>query len=204
MKNFSTKDMVFTALFAAIFCILAPFSIPIGEVPVSVTNFLIYITIYAIGWKKATVSYIIYLLLGFVGLPVFAGFTGGISKLVSPTGGYLVGFIFTSVISGLIIEKFNYKRIPNIIGMIIGLAITYIFGTAWLAFGMGRTFMEALAVGVLPFLIFDFGKIIIVAIIGPELQKLMKKVAYSGINLLINIFSLTSKKISCLQFSVNS
>lgn len=52
MKNFSTKDMVFTALFAAIFCILAPFSIPIGEVPVSVTNFLIYITIYAIGWKK--------------------------------------------------------------------------------------------------------------------------------------------------------
>ena len=159
--------MVFTALFAAIFCILAPFSIPIGEVPVSVTNFLIYITIYAIGWKKATVSYIIYLLLGFVGLPVFAGFTGG----------YLVGFIFTSVISGLIIEKFNYKRIPNIIGMIIGLAITYIFGTAWLAFGMGRTFMEALAVGVLPFLIFDFGKIIIVAIIGPELQKLMKKVA---------------------------
>ena len=127
MKNFSTKDMVFTALFAAIFCILAPFSIPIGEVPVSVTNFLIYITIYAIGWKKATVSYIIYLLLGFVGLPVFAGFTGGISKLVSPTGGYLVGFIFTSVISGLIIEKFNYKRIPNIIGMIIGLAITYIW-----------------------------------------------------------------------------
>ena len=107
MKNFSTKDMVFTALFAAIFCILAPFSIPIGEVPVSVTNFLIYITIYVIGWKKATVSYIIYLLLGFVGLPVFAGFTGGISKLVSPTGGYLVGFIFTSVISGLIIEKFN-------------------------------------------------------------------------------------------------
>lgn len=177
MKNFSTKDMVFTALFAAIFCILAPFSIPIGEVPVSVTNFLIYITIYAIGWKKATVSYIIYLLLGFVGLPVFAGFTGGISKLVSPTGGYFVGFIFTSVISGLIIEKFNYKRIPNIIGMIVGLAITYIFGTAWLAFGMGRTFMEALAIGVLPFLIFDFGKIIIVAIIGPELQKLIKKVA---------------------------
>lgn len=96
---------------------------------------------------------------------------------MSPTGGYLVGFIFTSVISGLIIEKFNYKRIPNIIGMIVGLAITYIFGTAWLAFGMGRTFMEALAIGVLPFLIFDFGKIIIVAIIGPELQKLIKKVA---------------------------
>ena len=88
-----------------------------------------------------------------------------------------VCFIITSVISGLIIEKFNYKRIPNIIGMIVGLAITYIFGTAWLAFGMGRTFMEALAIGVLPFLIFDFGKIIIVAIIGPELQKLIKKVA---------------------------
>ena len=176
MKNFTTRDMVFTALFAAVFCIIAPFSIPIGEVPVSLTNFLIYIAIYAIGWKKTTVSYLIYLLLGFVGLPVFSGFSGGISKLVSPTGGYLIGFIFTAVISGLIIEKFNYKKIFSIIGMLVGLVVTYTFGTAWLALGMGRTFMEALAIGVLPFIVFDFGKIIIVAVIGPQLRKVTQKI----------------------------
>lgn len=90
----------------------------------------------------------------------------------------MVGFIFTSVISGLIIEKFNYKRIPNIIGMIVGLAITYIFGTAWLAFGMGRTFMAALAIGVFTFPYFQsFGKIIIVAIIVQNFRNLLKKVA---------------------------
>lgn len=175
MKNLSTRDLVFTGLFSAIFCILAPFSIPIGEVPVSITNFIIYIAIYVLGWKKATLSYIIYLLLGFVGLPVFSGFTGGLSKLVSPTGGYLIGFIITAIVSGIIIEKFNFKKIPSILGMIIGLAITYIFGTGWLALGMGRTFTEALFIGVIPFLLGDFAKIIIGAFIGPQFRKILSK-----------------------------
>ena len=171
-----TYDLAYIAIFAVLIAICSWISIPM-TVPFTLQTFGVFMAVGVLGGKRGSLAVLVYILLGAIGVPVFAGFTGGISKLVSPTGGYLVGFIFTSVISGLIIEKFNYKRIPNIIGMIIGLAITYIFGTAWLAFGMGRTFMEALAVGVLPFLIFDFGKIIIVAIIGPELQKLMKKVA---------------------------
>ena len=173
-----TRDLVVCSLFAAMTAVLSQISIPLPNgIPLTLQLLAVFLCGVILGAKKGFISTLVYVALGAIGLPVFAGFTGGISKLVSPTGGYLVGFIFTSVISGLIIEKFNYKRIPNIIGMIVGLAITYIFGTAWLAFGMGRTFMEALAIGVLPFLIFDFGKIIIVAIIGPELQKLIKKVA---------------------------
>ena len=77
-KNYT---MVITALMAAVTCILAPLSIPIGPIPISLTNFAIYLSLYLLNWKMGTLSYIIYLLVGLVGLPVFSGFTGGVGKL---------------------------------------------------------------------------------------------------------------------------
>ena len=86
-RKTSTYAMVVTALMAAVTCILAPLSVPIGPVPISLTNFAIYLSLYLLDWKKGTLSYLIYLLLGLVGLPVFSGFTGGLAKLAGPTGG---------------------------------------------------------------------------------------------------------------------
>ena len=83
-RKTSTYAMVVTALMAAVTCILAPLSVPIGPVPISLTNFAIYLSLYLLDWKKGTLSYLIYLLLGLVGLPVFSGFTGGLAKLVRP------------------------------------------------------------------------------------------------------------------------
>lgn len=80
-RKTSTYAMVVTALMAAVTCILAPLSVPIGPVPISLTNFAIYLSLYLLDWKKGTLSYLIYLLLGLVGLPVFSGFTGGLAKL---------------------------------------------------------------------------------------------------------------------------
>ena len=77
-----TYEITMTALMAAVTCILAPLSIPIGPVPISFTNLAIYLSLYLLGWKKGTISYLIYLLLGLVGLPVFSGFTGGPAKPV--------------------------------------------------------------------------------------------------------------------------
>ena len=76
-----TYEITMTALMAAVTCILAPLSIPIGPVPISFTNLAIYLSLYLLGWKRGTISYLIYLLLGLVGLPVFSGFTGGPAKL---------------------------------------------------------------------------------------------------------------------------
>ena len=83
-RKTSTYAMVVTALMAAVTCILAPLSVPIGPVPISLTNFAIYLSLYLLDWKKGTLSYLIYLLLGLVGLPVFSGFTGGLAKLAGP------------------------------------------------------------------------------------------------------------------------
>ena len=76
-----TYEITITALMTAVTCILAPMSIPIGPVPISFTNLAIYLSLYLLGWKKGTISYLIYLLIGLVGLPVFSGFTGGPAKL---------------------------------------------------------------------------------------------------------------------------
>ena len=92
-KHGTTYAITVTALMTAVTCILAPLSIPIGPVPISLTNLAIYISLYLLGWKRGTISYLIYLLIGLVGIPVFSGFTGGPAKLAGPTGGYIIGFI---------------------------------------------------------------------------------------------------------------
>ena len=75
-KHGTTYAITVTALMTAVTCILAPLSIPIGPVPISLTNLAIYISLYLLGWKRGTISYLIYLLIGLVGIPVFSGFTG--------------------------------------------------------------------------------------------------------------------------------
>ena len=167
--------MAVTALMTAVTCILAPLSIPIGPVPISLTNFAIYLSLYLLDWKKGTVSYILYLLLGLVGLPVFSGFTGGIGKLAGPTGGYIIGFIPMAIIAGIVIDKFSQRWI-QILGMIVGTAICYAFGTAWFCIQAGYTVSAALAVCVIPFIPADLIKMVIAMIkfgkiiIQPPLQ----------------------------------
>ena len=172
-KNYT---MVITALMAAVTCILAPLSIPIGPIPISLTNFAIYLSLYLLNWKMGTLSYIIYLLVGLVGLPVFSGFTGGVGKLAGPTGGYIIGFIPMAIIAGIIIDKCN-NRVIQILGMVLGTAICYAFGTAWFCIQAGYTVSAALAVCVIPFIPADLIKMVIAMIIGPEIRKRLGAVA---------------------------
>ena len=126
--------------------------------------------------KGATISFLISLLLGTVGLPVFSSFRAGLSVLAGPTGGYLIGFIFLALIQGFAMKYFDRKLIPTIIGMLIGMAVCYIFGTVWLAKLMSLSFKEGLFMGVIPYLPGDAVKIIIAVIVGPKLYAATKKV----------------------------
>lgn len=174
----STQRLVLIALITAITCIFAPLAIPIpvSPVPISLTNLVILISVYILGWKDATISFLIYLLLGAVGLPVFSGFAGGLGKLAGPTGGYLIGFIFMTIIAGIFVEHFPSKRILIIIGMVIATAVTYAFGTAWLAFQLDQSFIAALSIGVIPYLPGDIIKIIIAIIVGPLLRNRLRNI----------------------------
>ena len=174
-KQISIKTMALIAIFSAITCILAPLSIPIGLVPISLTNLVIYFSLYILGTWKGTASYIIYLLIGLVGLPVFSGFTSGPGKLFGPTGGYLIGFISLAIISGIFIEKFYPKWYMCLVGRILGTAVCYIFGTAWLAYEAHMDFKAALWAGVIPFIPGDLIKMVLAMITGPVLKKALNK-----------------------------
>ncbi len=171
-----TYQMVLIGLMAAVTCILAPLSILLpGGVPLSFTNLVIYLTVFLLGWKKGTISYLIYMLIGLVGLPVFSNFTGGFAKLAGPTGGYIIGFIFMAIIGGYFAEKFGRKIYMFIIGMVIGTAITYGFGTAWFIVINPMPIKAALASCVMPFLLGDAIKMAIVSIVGPIIYKALGK-----------------------------
>ena len=171
-----TYDITMTALMAAVTCILAPLSIPIGPVPISFTNLAIYLSLYLLGWKKGTVSYLIYLLMGFVGLPVFSGFTGGPAKLAGPTGGYIIGFIFSALVMWAIEHVFGRKPVVQIISMIVGLIVCYAFGTAWFMFAYTRStgpvgLMAVLGWCVFPFIIPDLIKIALAYVLSGKVRK---------------------------------
>ena len=158
-KSFTTFQMALIAVMAAITCILGPLSIPIpvSPVPISLTNLAIYLTVCLLGWKFGTISYLIYLLIGIAGLPVFSGFSSGFAKLLGPTGGYLIGFIPMAIICGFAFEKFS-NRGMQIAGLAIGTIVAYIFGTAWLAIEAHLTFYQALLAGVIPYIPGDLVK----------------------------------------------
>lgn len=177
-QKIRTKQMVLIALMTAVTCVLGPLSIPLpfSPVPISLTNFAIFLAIFVLGMKSGTISFIIYLLLGAVGVPVFSSFRGGLQVLAGPTGGYLIGFIFLALIMGFALDHFNRKLVPTIIGMIIGMAVCYAFGTVWLAKLLSLSFKEGLMMGVIPYLAGDAAKIIIAAIVGPKLYGATQKI----------------------------
>lgn len=168
-------QIVFIGVMAAVICILGPLSIPIGVVPITLTNLAIYLTLYILGMKKGTISYLVYMLLGFVGLPVFSGFAGGPAKLLGPTGGYIFGFIFMALIAGYFIDRFIDRWYLCFAGMILGTAICYAFGTMWLSYQAGISLKAALGVGVIPFIPADLGKVLLAAILGPQFRMRLVK-----------------------------
>ena len=164
-----------TALMTALFCVLGPMSIPVGPVPISLTNFVFYLTVYLLGTKSGVISYLVYLLLGTAGLPVFSGYSGGLAKLAGPTGGYLVGFIFMGIISGIVIKKSHGKPLFSIPGMAAGTVVAYLFGTVWYCIEASCTFRAALYVCVFPFLPGDTVKILLAAHTGPLIRRALQR-----------------------------
>lgn len=176
-SNKQTKlyQMVTWAIFVALICIFAPLSVPIGPIPISLTNLILYIAIFIIGTRGTLISYVVYLLLGIVGLPVFSGYAGGIAKVLGPTGGYLVGFIPMIIIMGLVFEKTvsrSYKLNVSLtfVAMILGTLVAYALGTIWFVYQMDCTFAYALGVCVFPFIPFDIAKMVIATFLGKAVR----------------------------------
>lgn len=163
------------ALMAAVLCVLSPFSIPVGVIPVSLSTFGLYLAVLIFGRRKATVVCIVYLLLGFAGMPVFSGFSGGPAKLFEPTGGYLFGYLLLTTVAGVIVDKYPKNHGMCVLGLVFGTICCYAVGTIWLAVQMRISFSMAIGIGVLPFLAGDVIKILSAEWIGMVVRRQLRK-----------------------------
>ena len=173
-KRSAILDMVFTAMFTAIIAVCSIISIPVGEVPITLQTFAVCTAAALLGWKRGTLSVLIYILLGAVGVPVFGGMTGGLGILAGPTGGYIIGFLPAAVIIGLAAERYERKVLPLAVAMVIGVLVCYAFGSVWFMVVMKWGIVETLAVCVLPFLIPDAIKIALAVLLSNRLSKAVK------------------------------
>lgn len=162
-KSFSVKDMTLTAMLSVMMAVCSWISIP-TTVPFTLQTFAVFCAMGLLGGKRGFFAVLVYIMLGAVGVPVFAEFTGGLGVLLRPTGGYIVGFLFMAIFYWLTEKLLGENIVISILSMICGLAILYAFGTAWFIMIYSRTtetidLMTAIKWCVLPFVIWDMIKL---------------------------------------------
>lgn len=171
-----TKDLVYCGVFAALTAILSQISIalPFTPVPINLALLGIFAAGGLLGSKRGVLSVLVYIALGAVGLPVFAGFKGGLSVLASPTGGYIIGYVAAVFLSGYIPEKTLKNIFMYALAMLSGLAVCYIFGTLWFVILTKNPIMTSAAMCVLPFLPGDTLKILAGSFLCERVSKAFK------------------------------
>lgn len=165
-------ELTKAALFTAVFCVLAPHTLYLPFSPVGITlgSFLLYLTGLLLGPKNGCISVGIYLCLGFLGIPVFSGYTAGAGVLFGPTGGFLIGYLPAVLLVGCLTKKASGGKkgmVRFLFAMLTGTAMLYLFGTVWFmgVYTKGTSFTEAVTACILPFLPFDGVKIVLAAVL---------------------------------------
>ena len=183
MKKFTVKTIVLCAMFAALCCATAPISIPLpGGVPITLQTAAVFLAALLLGPLYGFVAVLVYVLLGAVGLPVFAGFSGGIGSLVGMSGGFIMSWPFAALLAGFIYFKFGrnkkgvVKYAEMIVAMLLGSVVIYVVGLTQFIFLTKMSIQASLLACMVPFIPGDLLKMVLVAIIVPVIEKAMKSI----------------------------
>lgn len=177
-KTMSIRKMTYVALFTVVIAVCSWITIP-AAVPFTLQTFAIFAACALLGGKLGLYAVCLYILLGAVGVPVFSGFGAGLGTLLGPTGGYILGFVFTALAMWGVEAKFGRKPAALVAGMVTGLILCYAFGTAWFmvvyarangAIGLGA----ALSMCVIPFILPDCVKIALAMLVAAHLRPRLK------------------------------
>ena len=170
-----TRDIVYMSVFTAMISICSWISIP-ASIPFTLQTMGVFTTVGLLGGKRGTLTVLTYILLGAIGIPVFAGLTGGVSVLLGTTGGYIIGFLLSALLMWGIETIMGRNQIVLAFSMIAGLIVCYVFGTAW--FMMIYTqhsgiigLSTVLGLCVIPFIIPDLIKIGVALFLINRLKK---------------------------------
>ena len=173
-----TRDLTHIALFAVLIAVCAWITIPM-TVPFTLQIFAVFAALATLGGRRGTYAVAVYLLLGAVGLPVGAGFQGGLGWLLGTTGGYIVGFLCIALIYWLMTAKLGESLPVSIVACVLGLAVCYAFGTAWFMVVYARTtgpvgVMTALGWCVFPYVIPDLLKLVLAVTLSQRIKGFLR------------------------------
>lgn len=175
---FTVKELAFIGMFAVLIAICSWISIP-TTVPFTLQTFGVFCALGILGGKRGFFAALTYILLGAIGIPVFAGFSGGFGVILGTTGGYIIGFLISALVYWLITAKFGTNLVTMIISMVLGLILCYAFGTAWFMIVYAQSsgaigLVTALGWCVFPFIIPDLIKIALAILISNRVGKYAK------------------------------
>ena len=173
----TTKKIVFTALFAALTAVCGFISIPVPGTPIPIVlqNMLVVLTGLMLGPVWGVCATLLFLLSGALGLPVFSGGTGGIARLMGPTGGFLYGYALATLVAGTIAQRPRYGRKDSAIRLIVatvsGFVVMYVPGVIHFMRVMDKTFGQTMALCVVPYIPGDIVKVVLAVLISAKLRK---------------------------------
>lgn len=169
-----TAEMTKMALMVAMNCVSAYIIIPLpfSLSPLALQTLIVNLTGYVLNAKQAFMTMLVYLLVGLAGVPVFTGGSAGLGKLFGPTGGYIIGFLFTAVFLAYFKgEKYSFKRYA-LLGCVIGIPLIYVFGVVQLKLITGMGWDKAIMTGALPFIPLDIVKCLAAAVIAGPINRI--------------------------------
>ncbi|RVU54982.1 biotin transporter BioY [Anaerosphaera multitolerans] len=173
-KKLTIKDLCYVGIFTAIISVVSQISIPMPYgVPMTLQTFIIPLAGIILGARKATLATIIYILLGSIGIPVFAGFSSGLGILLGPTGGFIISFPLMAWLAGLGAEK--EKHLYLLLGLITGAIANYLVGMLMFSLVTSNSLQTAFIACVLPFIPTAIIKIFLVDILGRKIKKVVYK-----------------------------
>ena len=169
------KECVCVALMAVLICVCSWIAIPF-MVPFTMQTFAVFCALLLLGGKRGTASIGLYLFMGLTGLPVFSGYRGGIGHLIGPTGGYVIGFLFSGIIYTLLEPFLSKRKAFRWIVLILAQIICYLIGTLWFIAIYGiqdirYSFLSAFCLCVLPFIIPDGIKMVLAVMLCDRIKK---------------------------------
>jgi len=175
-SRMSINEITYIGLFIALTAVCSWITIP-SAVPFTMQTFAILVTVGLLGVRLGTISVSVYILLGALGLPIFSGMTGGMGKLLGMTGGYIIGFIGTALVTGIILKIWGKRTFVMAVAMALGILVGYAVGTVWfmLIYSQDNGSIElitALTMCVFPFIIPDICKISLAIICIKKLNSL--------------------------------
>ena len=174
MPSNDLQKLVLASLFAALTAVGAFIAIPIGPVPIVLQNLFVMLMGLMLGPRWGLAGVAAYLLAGALGLPVFAGGTGGIGRFVGPTGGYLVGYLPSVLVIGLLSRRGRPPWLFDALAVLAGTLVLYLFGVSWLKIVTGMTWSKTLMVGMVPFLPGDIAKMAAAVMMAGALRRMIR------------------------------